>query len=104
MKRAHPPRTTPTPQAEPDGPSLTDPSLPPAEGAPAADPGADGVRGATSLVVGCWPLHAADARNQTRLRGLLRAGVALLRPAGCLVLVVSPPAVAAAATPPEDFG
>jgi hypothetical protein len=86
------------------GDDLTDPSLPPAEGAPAADHDADGVRGATSLVVGCWPLHAAHARNHTRLRGLLRAGVALLRPAGCLVLALRPPAVAAAAVRLEDFG
>ena len=84
------------------GDDLTDPDLPPAGGAPDVR-GADGVRGATSLVVGCWPLHAVDARNRPRLRGLLRAATVLLRPAGCLVLIVAPP-VTAGLVPPEDFG
>src|SRR6266508_3520456 len=85
------------------GDDLTDPHLPPAQRTPVVAPGADGVRGATSLVVGGWPLHPVDARHRARLRGLLRAGVALLRPAGCLVLIVRPPA-SEALVPPEDFG
>src|SRR6266700_599813 len=60
------------------------------------------VHGATSLLVTCWPLHAAGARNRTRLRSLLRGGVALLRPGGCLVLIVRAPAQAPAV--PQDFG
>src|SRR6266542_2130822 len=82
---------------------LTDAHPPPAQRTPVVAPGADGVRGATSLVVGGWPLHPVDARHRARLRGLLRAGVALLRPAGCLVLIVRPPA-SEALVPPEDFG
>ena len=81
------------------GDDLTD-DLPPHEGAARAD-GA-GVAGATSLVVACWPLHAVDARNRKRLRALLRAGATLLRPGGCLVMVVRPPATAPVT--PEDFG
>jgi len=104
------------------GDDLTDPDLPPRQQhtvggvgtAKSASAGADPVVGATSLVVACWPLHTVDARNRTRLRGLLRAGVALLRPAGCLVLAVRPatPAATSAALAgpdapagrPEDFG
>ena len=82
------------------GDDLTDPHLPPAGGSPQA--AADTVHGATSLVVTCWPLHAAGARNRTRLRSLLRGGVALLRPGGCLVLIVRAPAEAPAS--PQDFG
>src|SRR5690348_15297779 len=67
------------------GDDLTDPHLPPAGAALGA---ADTVHGATSLLVTCWPLHAAGARHRTRLRWLLQGGVALLRPGGCLVLVV----------------
>lgn len=85
------------------GDDLTDPDMPPAARAPVAATGADRVRGATSLVVGGWPLHPVDTRHRDRLRGLLRAGTALLRPAGCLVLVVRPSA-AEAFVPPEDFG
>ena len=102
------------------GDDLTDPDLPPRQHilgpvgigtSSLALAGVDPVVGATSLVVGCWPLHTADVRNRQRLRGLLRAGVALLRPAGCLVLAVRPPATPAApavadapAGRPEDFG
>ena len=82
------------------GDDLTDPHLPPAGGSPHA--AVDTVHGATSLVVTCWPLHAAGARNRTRLRSLLRGGVALLRPGGCLVLIVRAPAQAPAS--PQDFG
>ncbi|MEV6491565.1 hypothetical protein AB0M20_23565 [Actinoplanes sp. NPDC051633] len=83
------------------GDDLTDPDLPPADAA-AADPSADGsLRHATSLVVASWPLDAGDAGNRVRLAWLLTAGAALLRPGGCLILVVAVPAGAAAA--PEDF-
>ena len=82
------------------GDDLTDPHLPPAGGTVHA--AADTVHGATSLLVTCWPLHAAGARNRTRLRALLRGGVALLRPGGCLVLIVRAPAQAPAS--PQDFG
>ena len=81
------------------GDDLTDPHLPPTGAAPGA---ADTVHGATSLLVTCWPLHAAGARHRTRLRSLLRGGVALLRPGGCLVLIVRAPAQAPAS--PQDFG
>ena len=80
------------------GDDLTDPHLPPTGAAPAA---ADTVHGATSLLVTCWPLHAAGARHRTRLRWLLQGGVTLLRPGGCLVLVVR--AVADAPASPQDF-
>jgi hypothetical protein len=86
------------------GDDLTDPHLPPAGpvtgGGPAATPGA--VHGATSLLVACWPLHAAGAGNRARLRWLLHAAVALLRPGGCLVLVVRVQADAPGS--PQDHG
>jgi hypothetical protein len=95
------------------GDDLTDPDLPPQRQhilgsvgfGTTTSPllGADPVSGATGLVVTCWPLSAVDAGNRKRLRGLLRAAVALLRPAGCLVLVVRPPA-AVPLVAPEDFG
>ena len=81
------------------GDDLTDPHLPPTGTAPGA---ADTVHGATSLLVTCWPLHAAGARHRTRLRWLLRGGVALLRPGGCLVLVVRVQADAHGS--PQDHG
>jgi hypothetical protein len=99
------------------GDDLTDPDLPPHQphrigpvgiGTTSIDvggmalPGVDTVVGATSLVVACWPLHAVDGRNRRRLRWLLHGGVRLLRPGGCLVLVVRPPAGSMAR--PEDFG
>jgi hypothetical protein len=82
------------------GDDLTDAHLPPAGGSPHAAVGT--VHGATSLLAACWPLHAAGARNRNRLRSLLRGGVALLRPGGCLVLIVRAPAQAPAS--PQDFG
>jgi hypothetical protein len=82
------------------GDDLTDAHLPPAGGTVHA--AADTVYGATSLLVTCWPLHAAGARHRTRLRSLLRGGVALLRTGGCLVLIVRAPAEAPAS--PQDFG
>lgn len=102
------------------GDDLTDPDLPPRRhtlgpvGIGTAGPvlaGVDPMVRATSLVVACWPLHTADARNRLRLRGLLQAAVALLRPAGCLVLAVRQPATPATpagpdapAGRPEGFG
>jgi hypothetical protein len=83
------------------GDDLTDDDLPPVD-ATRPHPGADTVRGTTSLVVACWPLHAVDATNRARLGRLLHACVQLLRPAGCLVLVVAAPTGVTAA--PEDFG
>ncbi len=106
------------------GDDLTDPDLPPTDvpAAPNVDSRTAGraggrtgaVEGVTSLLVACWPLHAVDARNRSRLAELLRCGVALLRSGGCLVLLVRPPALAPTAAPavppsapsaqPEDFG
>jgi hypothetical protein len=63
---------------------------------------ADGsLLGVTSLVVAAWPLHRDGAAAQVRLAWLLAACAKLLRPGGCLVLVVGVPA---ALTIPEDFG
>jgi hypothetical protein len=84
------------------GDDLTDPELHPA-GAPNAEVAADGsLHGVTSLVVARWPLDATgDAANRVRLAWLLTACARLLRPGGCLILVVAVPA----GTPPvpEDF-
>jgi len=84
------------------GDDLTDPALPPT-GAPVGELPADGsVRAATSLVVASWPLdRSGDAANRVRLAWLLSACAQLLRPGGCLVLVVGTP-VGTRATP-EDF-
>jgi hypothetical protein len=82
------------------GDDLTE-DLPPADGT-RPQPGTDTVRGTTSLVVACWPLSAVDATNRARLGWLLHACVQLLRPGGCLVLVVAAPTGVTAA--PEDFG
>ncbi|MCW3818612.1 hypothetical protein ONA91_29655 [Micromonospora sp. DR5-3] len=80
------------------GDDLTDPDLP-AEQTTTA-PGHGSLQDATSLVVVCWPLDPADAANRIRLAWLLTACAQLLRPGGCLVLVVTIPA---AASGPEDF-
>jgi hypothetical protein len=84
------------------GDDLTDPTLPP-PGPPVVALPADGsVTAATSLVVACWPLQrGGDAANRVRLAWLLAACAQLLRPGGCLVLVVGTP-VGVPATP-EDF-
>ncbi|MCX5121984.1 hypothetical protein OG992_33000 [Micromonospora sp. NBC_00362] len=80
------------------GDDLTDPDLPTDEAtthlgdAPLAE--------ATSLVVACWPLDPADATNRIRLAWLLTACARLLRPSGCLVLVVTAPN---GGIGPEDF-
>ncbi|GAA3292658.1 hypothetical protein Dvina_51690 [Dactylosporangium vinaceum] len=97
------------------GDDLTDPDLPPADGsvAPVA-PVPDGVSlsGQTSLVVASWPLDPDPAAGRVRLAWLLTACRELLRPGGCLVLVVAVPAGHPAATTgdaagrgvtPEDF-
>ncbi|MFI7543791.1 hypothetical protein [Actinoplanes sp. NPDC049599] len=83
------------------GDDLTDPALQPA--APDADLPADGsLRGVTSLVVARWPLdQTGDAANRVRLAWLLTACRQLLRPGGCLILVVAVPA--GAPPVPEDF-
>ncbi|MEU2610702.1 hypothetical protein ABZ570_03815 [Micromonospora sp. NPDC007271] len=80
------------------GDDLTDPILPTD---PPAAPGHTSLAGATSLVVACWPLDPADVTNRIRLAWLLTACARLLRPGGCLVLVVTVPTAAAGG--PEDF-
>lgn len=84
------------------GDDLTDPTIPPS-GPPVAALSPDAsVAGVTSLVVACWPLDSSgDAANRVRLAWLLTACAQLLRPGGCLVLVVGTP-VGTPATP-EDF-
>jgi hypothetical protein len=52
-------------------------------------------------VVASWPLDAVDAANRVRLAWLLTACTTLLRPGGCLILVVAVPA--GTTTTPEDF-
>jgi hypothetical protein len=56
---------------------------------------------ATGLLVASWPLDANDATNRVRLACLLTACARLLRPGGCLVLIVAVPAGTLAT--PEDF-
>ncbi|MDH6465731.1 hypothetical protein M2302_005933 [Micromonospora sp. A200] len=105
------PPTRPDPAALPDdssgdlldmrtwfGDDLTDPDLPADEAT--TYPGRTSLAEATSLVVACWPLDAADATNRVRLAWLLTACARLLRPGGCLVLVVTVPA---SMVGPEDF-
>ena len=78
---------------------LTD-DLPPHDDAPAPPVrGTATVAGPTSLVVAGWPLDAADAANRDRLGWLLTAARRLLRPGGCLVLVVA----GGIGTAPQDF-
>ncbi|MEV6932768.1 hypothetical protein AB0M46_50905 [Dactylosporangium sp. NPDC051485] len=83
------------------GDDLTDPHLPPT--APPVVPIPDGVSlaGLTSLVVATWPLDPDAVPNRIRLAWLLTVCRELLRPGGCLVLVVAVPAGLAAT--PEDF-
>jgi len=85
------------------GDDLTDPDLPPHPTTPAAvvDPSAP-LTGNTSLVVAAWPLDTGgQAPNRVRLAFLLATCARLLRPGGCLVLVVAtPPGVAAV---PQDL-
>nr|WP_089020011.1 hypothetical protein [Micromonospora coriariae] len=72
------------------GDDLTDP----------ADP--TGSPQATGLLVATWPLDGNEATNRVRLACLLSACARLLRPGGCLVLIVAVPAGTIAT--PEDFG
>ncbi|MEV6931400.1 hypothetical protein AB0M46_43850 [Dactylosporangium sp. NPDC051485] len=83
------------------GDDLTDQHLPPT--APPVVPIPDGVSlaGLTSLVVATWPLDPDAVPNRIRLAWLLTACRELLRPGGCLVLIVAVPAGLAAT--PEDF-
>jgi hypothetical protein len=81
---------------------------PPEPGRPRG-PGAAGDHGEASdpgpvsgLVVACWPLHAEEATNASRLGSLLRVSAGLLRPAGCLVLLAGAPAGRPAV--PRDTG
>jgi hypothetical protein len=84
------------------GDDLTDPDLPPC-GIPVTDlPSDASLQQQTSLVVACWPLDQQnDAADRVRLAWLLTACARLLRPGGCLILVVAVPA----GTPgtPQDF-
>jgi hypothetical protein len=63
---------------------------------------AETLRGTTGLMVAGWPLDGTGDGHTTRLPGLLRAAVMLLRPGGCLVLVVGRPTGVPAW--PQDFG
>ncbi|WKU03446.1 hypothetical protein [Micromonospora sp. HUAS LYJ1] len=101
------PRTRPDPAAlaedgdpVPDigawfGDDLTD--APPAD---PTEPGRTSLGEATSLVVASWPLDPDDTVNRIRLAWLLTVCARLLRPGGCLVLVVTVPETAGS---PEDF-
>jgi hypothetical protein len=84
------------------GDDLTDPALP-HSGTPVTDlPPDTSLQHATSLVVACWPLDRQnDAANRVRLAWLLTACARLLRPGGCLILVVAVPAGTPAT--PQDF-
>ncbi|MEU5726836.1 hypothetical protein ABZ783_34170 [Micromonospora sp. NPDC047738] len=82
------------------GDDLTDADLPPSSNPAIPAPDSASLAEATSLVVACWPLDTTDATNRIRLAWLLTACARLLRPGGCLILVVTAPASPAA---PEDF-
>ncbi|ADL49613.1 MULTISPECIES: hypothetical protein [Micromonospora] len=84
------------------GDDLTDPDLPGADAAVVRPPDDGPLDAAPSLVVATWPLHEADTTARVRLAWLLAAGARLLRPGGCLVLVVGVPA--GTQPTPEDFG
>jgi SAM-dependent methyltransferase len=83
------------------GDDLTDPQLPPHSGPVTDLPPDTSLQHATSLVVACWPLDDSDAANRVRLAWLLTGCARLLRPGGCLILVVAVPAGTSAT--PEDF-
>jgi hypothetical protein len=84
------------------GDDLTDPDLP-HSGTPVTGlPPDTSLQHAASLVIACWPLDRQnDAANRVRLAWLLTACVRLLRPGGCLILVVAVPA--GTPTTPQDF-
>jgi SAM-dependent methyltransferase len=80
------------------GDDLTDPDLPPFPEPRTPPTDETSTRALTSLVVATWPLDTADAANRVKLAWLLATCARLLRPGGCLVLVV------ASTHPwPEDF-
>jgi hypothetical protein len=83
------------------GDDLTDRTMPPAGPPVTPLPPDASIAGVTSLVIACWPLDAStDAANRVRLAWLLAACAQLLRPGGCLVLVVGTP-VGRPATPQD---
>ncbi|MBF9132754.1 hypothetical protein I0C86_27920 [Plantactinospora sp. S1510] len=84
------------------GDDLTDPDLSGTDTAVLRPPDDGPLDEATSLMVACWPLHEADTPARVRLAWLLAACARLLRPGGCLVLVVGVPA--GTEPTPEDFG
>ncbi|MGC4864698.1 hypothetical protein ACLQ3B_04585 [Micromonospora sp. DT53] len=84
------------------GDDLTDPDLPGADATVVRPPHDGPLDAATSLVVATWPLHEAGTTARVRLAWLLAACARLLRPSGCLVLVVGVPA--GTQPTPEDFG
>jgi hypothetical protein len=77
------------------GDDLTDP---PTGDAPTDSPGS---AQPTGLVVASWPLDANEVTSRVRLACLLTACARLLRPGGCLVLIVAVPA--GTITTPQDF-
>lgn len=88
------------------GDDLTDPQLPPAAAPVVPVPDGTSLAGLTSLVVATWPLDPDPAASRVQLAWLLTACRDLLRPGGCLILVVSLPAGHPAAghgVTPEDF-
>ncbi|WP_431896038.1 hypothetical protein [Micromonospora haikouensis] len=86
------------------GDDLTDPDLPGiGPDTAVVRSGDDGpLDSVTSLVVASWPLHETDTTARVRLAWLLAACARLLRPGGCLVLVVGVPT--GTQPTPEDFG
>jgi hypothetical protein len=82
------------------GDDLTD-DLPPSGGPTTEAPDNGSLQRSTSLVVARWPLDTTDAANRIRLAWLLTACARLLRPGGCLILVVATPPTTA--TTPEDY-
>ncbi|WP_433288525.1 hypothetical protein [Micromonospora sp. CA-244673] len=83
------------------GDDLTDPDLPPSTHPTTPSRHGTSPQEAISLVVAHWPLDPAGATNRIRLAWLLTACARLLRPGGCLVLVVTVPTTTP--TGPEDF-
>ena len=88
------------------GDDLTDAYLPPQHPPVTPVPDDASLTGLTSLVVASWPLDPDPAAGRVRLAWLLTACRDLLRPGGCLVLVVAAqtrhPGSGQAVTP-EDF-
>jgi len=88
------------------GDDLTDADLPPQHPPVTSIPDGASLTGLTSLVVASWPLDPDPVAGRVRLAWLLAACRELLRPGGCLVLVVAAPAGhpgSAQAVTPEDF-